>query len=82
VLAEQDKYHFQWWVLSLVNARPVEQKKGADHGIDGKIRFFALETAFSFRKSCASFWQICAAWRAVTGRSANPAPSIERCGDR
>jgi len=21
----------------LVNARPVEQKKGADHGIDGKI---------------------------------------------
>jgi hypothetical protein len=23
-----------------VSARPVEQKKGADHGIDGKIRFF------------------------------------------
>ena len=39
-LAEQDKYQFQWWALGLVGARPVEQKKGADHGIDGKIRFF------------------------------------------
>jgi hypothetical protein len=39
ILAEQDKYQFQWWALGLVNARPVEQKKGADHGIDGKILF-------------------------------------------
>ncbi len=39
VLAEQDKFQFQWWALGLVNARPVEQKKGADHGIDGKILF-------------------------------------------
>jgi len=38
-LAEQDKFQFQWWALGLVNARPVEQKKGADHGIDGKILF-------------------------------------------
>ncbi len=38
-LADQDKYQFQWWALGLVNARPVEQKKGADHGIDGKILF-------------------------------------------
>ncbi len=38
-LAEQDKYQFQWWSLGLVGARPVEQKKGADHGIDGKILF-------------------------------------------
>ena len=37
VLAGQDKCQFQWWALGLVNARPVEQKKGADHGIDGKI---------------------------------------------
>jgi len=36
-LAEEDKYQFQWWALGLVGARPVEQKKGADHGIDGKI---------------------------------------------
>ncbi len=40
VLAEQDKYQFQWWALGLVGARPVEQKKGADHGIDGKLLFF------------------------------------------
>ena len=39
VLADQDKYQFQWWALGLVGARPVEQKKGADHGIDGKILF-------------------------------------------
>ena len=38
-LAEDDKYQFQWWALGLVKARPVEQKKGADHGIDGKILF-------------------------------------------
>jgi site-specific DNA-methyltransferase (adenine-specific) len=38
-LAEKDKYQFQWWALGLVGARPVEQKKGADHGIDGKILF-------------------------------------------
>jgi site-specific DNA-methyltransferase (adenine-specific) len=39
ILAEQDKYQFQWWALGLVGARPVEQKKGADHGVDGKILF-------------------------------------------
>jgi site-specific DNA-methyltransferase (adenine-specific) len=39
VLAEQDKFQFQWWALGLVGARPVEQKKGADHGIDGKVLF-------------------------------------------
>ena len=38
-LAEEDKYQFQWWALGLIDARPVEQKKGADHGIDGKILF-------------------------------------------
>ena len=38
-LAEDDKYQFQWWALGLVGARPEEQRKGADHGIDGKILF-------------------------------------------
>lgn len=38
-LAESDQYQFQWWALGLVGARPVEQKKGADKGIDGKIVF-------------------------------------------
>ena len=38
-LAEQDPYQFQWWTLGLVKARPVEQKKGADRGIDGRLYF-------------------------------------------
>ena len=38
-LAADDKYQFQWWALGLVGARPVEEKKGADKGIDGKILF-------------------------------------------
>jgi len=38
-LARDDKYQFQWWALDLVGARPEEQKKGADHGIDGR-RYF------------------------------------------
>lgn len=38
-LAASDPYQFQWWALGLVGARPVEQKKGADKGIDGKLVF-------------------------------------------
>lgn len=38
-LAEQDKYQFQWWALGLVGARPADQKKGSDHGIDGRLYF-------------------------------------------
>ena len=38
-LAASDPYQFQWWALGLVAARPVEQKRGADKGIDGKIVF-------------------------------------------
>jgi hypothetical protein len=38
-LAHDDPYQFQWWALGLVGARPVEQKKGADKGIDGRIYF-------------------------------------------
>ncbi len=38
-LAAEDKYQFQWWALGLVGARPVEQKKGADKGIDGRLYF-------------------------------------------
>lgn len=39
-LAKSDPYQFQWWALGLVGARPVEQKKGADKGIDGRLFFF------------------------------------------
>jgi hypothetical protein len=38
-LAKDDPYQFQWWALGLVGARPVEGKKGADKGIDGRIFF-------------------------------------------
>ena len=38
-LAKEDPYQFQWWTLGLVKARPVEQKKGADRGIDGRKYF-------------------------------------------
>lgn len=44
-LAEQDKYQFEWWALSLVGARPAQdKKKGADKGIDGYIYFFDDES--------------------------------------
>ena len=39
-LANQDKYQFQWWAVSLVDAVPFGgKKKGADGGIDGHIYF-------------------------------------------
>ena len=42
-LAKQDKYEFQWWALSLVDARPFggedAKKKGMDRGIDGIYPF-------------------------------------------
>jgi site-specific DNA-methyltransferase (adenine-specific) len=38
-LAKTDPYQFQFWSLGLIGARPVEQKKGADKGIDGRLFF-------------------------------------------
>ena len=38
-LARDDPYQFQWWALGLLGARPVEQKKGSDRGIDGRLFF-------------------------------------------
>lgn len=38
-LANEDRFQFQWWALGLVGARPVEQTRGADRGIDGKLFF-------------------------------------------
>ncbi len=35
-LAQRDKYQFQWWAVTLINAVPYGgKKKGADGGIDG-----------------------------------------------
>ena len=39
-LAHDDPWQFQWWALGLVGARPIEQKKGSDKGIDGRLYFF------------------------------------------
>jgi len=45
-LAQDDRFQFEWWALSLVKARPSggeagskQGKKGADKGIDGIISF-------------------------------------------
>ena len=38
-LAKEDPYQFQFWALGQVGARPAEQKRGADHGIDGRKLF-------------------------------------------
>jgi len=39
-LADQDRFQFEWWALSLIKARPAGgKKKGADKGIDGIIFF-------------------------------------------
>ena len=39
-LAERDKYQFQRWACSLVNAQPFQgRKKGSDGGIDGLVFF-------------------------------------------
>ena len=40
-LAQHDRYQFEWWGVSLVDARPAkDRKKGADAGVDGVINFF------------------------------------------
>lgn len=40
-LADQDAFQFQCWALGLVIARPAGGvKKGADGGVDGRLRFF------------------------------------------
>jgi site-specific DNA-methyltransferase (adenine-specific) len=45
-LAQDDRYQFQWWALSLIKAKPLggqegskTGKKGSDKGIDGIINF-------------------------------------------
>ncbi|MDP8238327.1 MAG: restriction endonuclease [Candidatus Hatepunaea meridiana] len=39
-LSKRDKYEFQWWATSLIDAIPFDgRKKGADGGIDGLLYF-------------------------------------------
>lgn len=39
ILAASDPYQFQWWAVGKAGAPPMEKKKGADKGIDGRIYF-------------------------------------------
>ena len=49
-LAARDKYQFQWWAVTLVDAQPFQgKKKGADTGIDG-LKFFYDVTDEEARK--------------------------------
>lgn len=43
-LARQDPHEFQRWALGPVGARPSQQKKGSDRGIDGRLYFHDDET--------------------------------------
>lgn len=39
-LAKENKFEFQWWVVSLISGQPYgDKKKGADTGIDGYLYF-------------------------------------------
>ena len=39
-LAQQDRYQFQFWAMSLLEARPHEEmKRGPDRGVDGLVYF-------------------------------------------
>lgn len=43
-VTRRDKYQFQWWVVSLVDAQPFHgKKKGVDTGIDGLKLFRDLD---------------------------------------
>jgi DNA modification methylase len=46
-LASYDRYQFQWWALWRAGARPTEQKKGADRGVDGRLFFHDDESGAS-----------------------------------
>jgi site-specific DNA-methyltransferase (adenine-specific) len=38
-LANEDKFGFQCWAVGKIGAPPIEHRKGADRGIDGRIYF-------------------------------------------
>lgn len=51
-LARLDKWQFQQWALSLIDARPLREGdgKGADRGVDGFLKFYEFEKASSGAK--------------------------------
>lgn len=64
-LAQDDRYQFQWWALSLVAARPLggeagskQGKKGTDRGIDGEIPFIEYDKSRGGQKRGAALVQV------------------------
>jgi len=43
-LAKQNPFQFQCWAVGQVSALPIEPKKGADRGVDGRLYFHDDET--------------------------------------
>ena len=59
-LAKRDKYQFQWWAVSLVEAQPFQgKKKGADGGIDGLKFFGDYEAKDEKKKQAANVHKTC-----------------------
>ena len=59
-LARRDKYQFQWWAVSLVDAQPFQgKKKGADGGIDGLKFFGDYEVKDEKKKQAANVHKTC-----------------------
>ena len=52
-LAENDKFQFQHWTLSLIGARPLKEGdgKGADRGVDGLLYFYEADPSTAKKKS-------------------------------
>jgi site-specific DNA-methyltransferase (adenine-specific) len=47
-LARENRHQFEWWALSLVDARPAQDKRmGADRGVDGYIYFMDEESGLA-----------------------------------
>jgi hypothetical protein len=78
-LAKTEPTHFQYWALGLVDARPVEERKGADRGIDGRLYFHVDNSgktnlsgapAKHFRPACGS------GGREVEGSAFGPKPTL------
>jgi hypothetical protein len=67
-LAVQNKYQFQWWAVSLVNAVPFGgMKKGADGGIDGHI-YLKVRGKVAHGNSCGHLCEGTVLWLKIDTR--------------
>jgi DNA modification methylase len=49
LLAETDRHEFQLWALGLIGARPSQEKKGSDKGLDG-VGYFQDDNSGRYKK--------------------------------